>query len=184
MQPGEVKNRTGTPQNMPPKILLTEEQIQRRVKEMGQQISRDYAGKKLMLICVLHNGFIFAADLMRAIEIPVLCQFVQPQRKVQGNSLKVEIHYGPKFDVKDKDVILVEGLVQSGQTTEFLIRTILSWGASSAKLATLVDKQTARRVPLQPDYMGFILEETYIVGYGLGDPDYGRNLPHIQKPAR
>jgi hypoxanthine phosphoribosyltransferase len=170
---------------MPPKILLTTEQIQSRVKEIGQQISRDYVGKKLMLICVLHNGFIFAADLMRAIEIPVLCQFVQPQRKAaQGNSLRVEIHYGPEFDVKDKDIILVEGLVQSGQTTEFLMRTILSWGASSAKLAALVDKQTARRVPLQPDYMGFILQETYIVGYGMGDPDYGRNLPHIQNAAR
>jgi hypoxanthine phosphoribosyltransferase len=166
---------------MPPKILLSAEQIQRRVKEMGQQISRDYRGKRLMLICVLQNGFIFAADLMRAIEIPVLCQFVQPQRKsVEGGSPRVEIHYGPEFDVKSKDVILVEGLVQSGQTTDFLMRAIQSWGANSVKLAALVDKQTARRVPLQPDYMGFILEETYIVGYGMGNPDYGRNLPHIQ----
>lgn len=166
---------------MPPKILLTAEQIQRRVKEMGQQISRDYAGKRLMLICVLQNGFVFTADLVRAIEIPVLCQFVQPHRKPsEGKSLHVEIHYGPEFDVKGKEVVLVEGLVQSGQTTEFLLRTLISWGAASAKLAALVDKQTARRVPLQPDYMGFILEETYVVGYGMGDPDYGRNLPHIQ----
>jgi hypoxanthine phosphoribosyltransferase len=75
-------------------------------------------------------------------------------------------------------------LVQSGQTTEFLLRTIQSWGAASIKLAALVDKQTARRVPVQPDYMGFILEETFIVGYGMGDPDYGRNLPHIQSGHR
>ena len=166
---------------MPPKILLTAEQIQRRVKEMGQQISRDYAGKRLMLICVLHNGFVFAADLLRSIDIPVLIQFVQPQRKQQeGNSPRVEIHYGPEFDVKGKDVVLVEGLVQSGHTTEFLMQTILGWGAASVKLAALVDKQTARRVPLHPDYMGFILEETFIVGYGMGDPDFGRNLAHIQ----
>ena len=166
---------------MPPKVLLTAEQIQRRVKEMGQQISRDYAGKKLMLICVLQNGFVFAADLLRAIDIPVLCQFVQPQRKpIEGNSPRIEIHYGPEFDVKGMEIVLVEGLVQSGQTTEFLLRTLLSWGAASAKLAALVDKQTARRVPLHPDYMGFILEETSIVGYGMGDPNYGRNLPHIQ----
>jgi hypoxanthine phosphoribosyltransferase len=166
---------------MPPKILLTAEQIQKRVKEMGQQISRDYVGKRLMLICVLQNGFVFAADLIRSIEIPVLCQFVQPQRKsVEGDCPRVEIHYGPEFNVKDKEVVIVEGLVQSGQTTEFLMRTMLSWGAASVKLAALVDKQTARRVPLQPDYMGFISEETYIVGYGMGDPDYGRNLPHIQ----
>ena len=166
---------------MPPKILLTAEQIQRRVKEMGQQISRDYAGKRLMLICVLQNGFVFAADLLRAIDIPVLCHFVQPQRKpIEGDSSHLEIYYGPEFNVKGKEVLLVEGLVQSGQTTEFLMRTVLSWGAESVKLAALVDKQTARRVPLQPDYMGFILEETYIVGYGMGDPDFGRNLPHIQ----
>lgn len=169
---------------MPPKVLLTAEQIQRRVKEMGQQISRDYTGKRLMLICVLQNGFVFAADLLRAIEIPVLCQFVQPQRRqVEGDS-RVDIHYGPEFDVKGKEVVLVEGLVQSGQTTEFLLRTIQSWGAASVKLAALVDKQTARRVPVQPDYMGFILEETFIVGYGMGDPDYGRNLPHIQSGHR
>ena len=170
---------------MPPKILLTPDQIQRRVKEIGQQISRDYVGKKLMLICVLQNGFIFAADLMRAIQIPVLCQFVQPQRKqAEGNALRVELHYGPEFDVKGKDVVLVEGLVHSGQTTEFLLRTIAIWGASSVKLATLIDKQTARRVSLQADYMGFILEEPFIVGYGMGDPDYGRNLPHIQSVGR
>jgi hypoxanthine phosphoribosyltransferase len=170
---------------MPPKILLTAEQIQRRVKEIGQQISRDYAGKNLMLICVLQNGFIFAADLLRAIDIPVLCQFVHPQRKSpEANSPRVEIHYGPEFDVKGKNVILVEGLIQSGHTTEFLMRTILSWGASSVKLAALIDKQTARRVPVQPDYMGFILEETFLIGYGLGDPDFGRNLPHIQNAAR
>ena len=170
---------------MPPKILLTAEQIQRRVKEMGQQISRDYAGKRLMLICVLQNGFVFAADLLRSIDVPVLVQFVQPQRKQQeGNSPRVEIHYGPEFDVKGKDVVLVEGLVQSGHTTEFLMRTILGWGAASVKLAALVDKQTARRVPLHPDYMGFILEETFIVGYGMGDPDFGRNLQHIQSGGK
>lgn len=169
---------------MAPKVLLTAEQIQRRVKELGEQISRDYAGKRLMLICVLHNGFVFAADLLRAIDIPVLCQFVQPQRKPVEGTAQIEIHYGPEFDVKGKEIILVEGLIQSGQTTEFLLRTIQSWGASSVKLAALIDKQASRRVPVQPDYMGFILNEPFLIGYGMGDPDYGRNLPHIQSVAR
>ena len=170
---------------MPQKVLVTAEQIQRRVKELGQQISREYAGKNLMLICVLENGFVFAADLLRAIEIPVQCQFVRPQRKAKGNGGAVEIFYGPEFDVKGKDVLLVEGLIQSGQTSEFLLRTMLSWGASSAKLAALIDKQNARRVPIQPDYFGFLLDETFIVGYGMGDPVYGRNLPFIanEKPV-
>jgi hypoxanthine phosphoribosyltransferase len=166
---------------MPSKVLLTAEQIQRRVKEMGQQISRDYAGKDLLLICVLPNGFVFAADLIRAIEIPVRCHFMQPQSKPSGSgSSRLEIYYGPEFDVKSKEVLLVEGLVQSGQTTEFLMRTVLSWGAGSVKLAALIDKQNARKVPLQPDFMGFILKETFIIGYGMGDPHFGRNLSNIE----
>ena len=170
---------------MPGKILLTAEQIQRRVSEIGQQISRDYAGKDLMLLCVLPNGFVFGADLIRAIEIPVSCQFVQPQRKtVEGAASQIQIHYGPEIDVKGKDVVFVEGLIQSGQTTEFLMRTILGWGASSVRLAAMIDKQTARRVALQPDYMGFIIEETFIIGYGLGDPQYHRNLPYIQSVGK
>jgi hypoxanthine phosphoribosyltransferase len=170
---------------MTDKILLTAEQIQRRVKEMGQQISRDYAGKNLMVICVLPNGFVFGADLIRSINLRVLCHFVQPQRKaMDGAASQVQIHYGPEIDVKGKDVLFAEGLIQSGQTTEFLMRTIQSWGAASVKLAALIDKQSARRVALQPDYMGFIIEETYIVGYGLGDPQYGRNLPHIQSGGK
>jgi hypoxanthine phosphoribosyltransferase len=170
---------------MPQKILLTTEQIQRRVSEIGQQISRDYAGKNLMLICVLPNGFVFGADLIRAIEIPVSCQFVQPHRKtINGAASQIQIHYGPEIDVKGKDVLFVEGLIQSGQTSEFLMRTILSWGASSVKLAAMIDKQTARRVALQPDYMGFIIEETFIIGYGLGDPQYHRNLPYIQSAGK
>jgi len=170
---------------MPGKILLTAEQIQRRVSEIGQQISRDYAGKDLMLLCVLPNGFVFGADLIRAIEIPVSCQFVQPQRKtVDGAASQIQIHYGPEIEVKGKGVVFVEGLIQSGQTTEFLMRTILGWGASSVKLAAMIDKQTARRVALQPDYLGFIIEETFIIGYGLGDPHYNRNLPYIQSAGK
>jgi len=138
-----------------------------------------------MLLCVLPNGFVFGADLIRAIEIPVSCQFVQPQRKtVEGAASQIQIHYGPEIDVKGKDVVFVEGLIQSGQTTEFLMRTILGWGASSVKLAAMIDKQTARRVALQPDYLGFIIEETLIIGYGLGDPHYNRNLPYIQSAGK
>jgi len=166
---------------MAPKILLSAEQIQRRVKEIGQQISRDYVGKELMLLCVLPNGFVFAADLIRAIDIPVTCQFIQPRKKSPpGHASQVQIHYGSTVDVTGKHVVLVEGLIQSGHTTEFLLRMVLSWSAASAKLVALIDKQSARRVPVQPDYMGFILEETFVVGYGLGDPEYGRNLPYIQ----
>jgi len=165
---------------MPPTVLVSAEQIQRRIREMAQEISRDYASKNLLLVCVLPNGFVFAADLIRAIDIPVSCQFVQPQRRPSPDgSPHVQIFYGAEFDVNGKDVLLLEGLVQSGQTADFLIRIFQTRGAASVKLAALVDKQTSRRVPLQPDYMGFIIEETFVVGYGMGDPEYGQNLPYL-----
>jgi hypoxanthine phosphoribosyltransferase len=110
---------------------------------------------------------------------------VQPQRKpLDGAASHIQIHYGSEFNVKDKEILLVEGIIQSGQTSEFLLGTMIAWGASSVKLAALIDKQTARRIPLQPDYMGFIIEDSFIVGYGMGDPLYGRNLPHIQSGGK
>src|SRR5690348_15245026 len=99
---------------MPDNILLSVEQIQRRVREMGQQISRDYAGKNLMLICVLPDGFVFCADLIRAVSIPSIVHFVQPQRKAMtGTASQIQIHYGPEIDVKGTDVLFLEGLIQS-----------------------------------------------------------------------
>ena len=86
-------------------------------------------------------------------------------------------------NVEGKDVLLVEALVQSGITSEFLIRNLYGRGAANVKLAAFLDKQTARRVPLQPDYFGFLMSESFVVGYGLGTPDLGRNLPYIAARA-
>src|SRR5947209_20333305 len=98
---------------MAAKVLLTAEQIQNRVREMGQKISRDYAGKNLMLICVLQNGFVFAADLIRAINIPVLCQFVQQQRKpLDGAACHIQIQYGSEFNVMEQAILVVEAISQ------------------------------------------------------------------------
>lgn len=163
------------------KIVLTTEQLQKRVAELARQINTDYAGKQLHVLCVLPNGFMFAADLVRQLEMPVHCTFVRPESKdrLHGGTEVMEIFFTPEEDVKGKDILLVEALVQSGITSEFLMRNIHARGAKSVKLCALLDKQSERRVMLTPDYFGFLVESSYMVGYGLGAPDIGRNLPYV-----
>jgi len=161
-----------------PRVLLSAEQIGRRVQEMGRQISRDFQGKTLCAVGVLENSFIFMADLVRQLEVPVVCQFLKVESK-QANASTTELFFSPERDVEGKDVLLIEMLVKTGVTSEFLLRNLLGRGASSVKLAVLLDKQSARCIALQPDYFGFLLNEAFVVGYGLGDPDVGRNLPFI-----
>lgn len=161
--------------------ILTAEQIQRRVSDIARQINGDYAGKTLYAVGLLEDGFIFMADLVRQLEIPVVCQFVKPdtQEITRGEAETTEIFFSPEVDVKDGDVLLVQGLLQSGVTTEFLSRNLLVRGAKSVKVCTLLDRQSGRRVFLQPDYFGFLVDEKYVFGYGLGAPNLGRNLPYI-----
>ena len=163
------------------RVLLNAEQIAKRVKELARQISDDYKGKTLHAICVLENGFIFMADLLRDVTVPTVCQFVKPEfTEVQtGSVTTTEIFFSPEIKVEGQHVLLIEALVQSGITSDFLIRNILARGAASVKLAVLLDKQAARRISLQPDYFGFLIDESFVVGYGLGAPQLGRNLPYI-----
>jgi hypoxanthine phosphoribosyltransferase len=160
------------------RVLLSADQIRKRVQEIARQISADFRGRTLYVVCVLENGFIFMADLVRELEVPVVCQFVKPQFK-DTNASTTEIFFSPEVNVEGQHVLLVEALVQSGITSEFLIRNLAGRGAATVKLAALLDKQSARRVPLQPDYFGFLINESFVVGYGLGAPQVGRNLPYI-----
>jgi hypoxanthine phosphoribosyltransferase len=161
-----------------PRILLSAEQIRKRVQEMARQISNDFRGKTLYVVGVMENGFIFMADLVRELDLNVVCLFVRAESK-EANSTTTEIFFSPELDVQGQHVLLVEVLVQSGLTTEFLIRNLAGRGAASVKLAVLLDKQSARRVSLQPDYFGFLMNESFVVGYGLGDQHFARNLPYI-----
>jgi hypoxanthine phosphoribosyltransferase len=160
------------------RVVINAEQVQKRVREMARQISHDYLGRTIYAVCILENGFMFMADLVRALEVPVVCQFVKPERRESATG-KVEIFFSPEVQVEGGHVLLVEAVVQSGVTSEFLMRNLMARGAASVKLATLLDKQAARRISLQPDYFGFLVENTFLHGYGLGSPDLGRNLPFI-----
>jgi len=165
-------------QSQYPRVLLLAEQIRKRVQEMARQISDDFRGKTVYVVGVMENGFIFMADLVRELDLNVVCLFVRAESK-EANSTTTEIFFSPELDVQGQHVLLVEVLVQSGLTTEFLIRNLAGRGAASVKLAVLLDKQSARRVSLQPDYFGFLMNESFVVGYGLGDQHFARNLPYI-----
>jgi len=172
----------------PLRPIITTEQLQKRVKELGRQISDDYKGQTIQMLAVLENAFIFVADLVRAVDVPVVCQFVKPKynRPQAGSGSDVmEIFFSHEPDIKGQHIVLVEGLVHSGITTDFLMGDLRSRGAASVKLATLLDRQSARRVPLQPDYFGFLVDEAFVVGYGLGAPEQtNRNLPYLAAQPR
>lgn len=163
------------------KPVISTEQIQKRVREMGRQISADYRGKTAHALAVLENGFLFMADLVRVLEMPVMCEFIKPlyRDRTHGTTTSKEIFFSPEIEVRGHHVLLVEGLVHSGVTTDFLMNGLRSRGAASVRLATLLDRQSARRVALQPDYFGFLVDDKFLVGYGLGNPLLERNLPYL-----
>jgi hypoxanthine phosphoribosyltransferase len=166
------------------KPVINAEQIQKRVREMGRQISADYRGKTAHALAVLENGFMFMADLVRALDVPLMCEFIKPlyRDRIQGTTTSKEIFFSPEIEVRGHHVLLVEGLVHSGVTTDFLMNGLRSRGAASVRLATLLDRQAARRVALQPDYFGFLVDDKFLVGYGLGNPLLERNLPYLAAP--
>jgi len=166
----------------PLRQVIASEQIQKRVKELGRHISDDYQGQTIQALAVLENAFIFMADLVRALDVPVVCQFIKPKYSKQGNSggEVMEIFFSHEPDIRGQHILLVEGLVHSGVTSEFLMSDLRARGAASVKLVTLLDRQSARRVALQPDYFGFLVDEVFLVGYGLGAVEQiNRNIPYL-----
>jgi hypoxanthine phosphoribosyltransferase len=171
----------------PLRQVIAAEQIQKRVKELARHISDDYQGQTIQALAVLENAFMFMADLVRALEVPVVCQFIKPKyskqsSKKQGGQVGdvVEIFFSHEPDIRGQHILLVEGVVHSGVTSEFLMSDLRARGAASVKLVTLLDRQSARRVALQPDYFGFLVDETFLVGYGLGAAEQtNRNIPYL-----
>jgi len=162
--------------------VISGDQILKRVRELGRQISDDYRGKTVVALGILENSFMFMADLVRAVDAPLVCTFIKPryQQTKQGEAPIMEIFFSHELDIKDKHVLLVEGLVHSGVTTEFLMSDLRVRGAASVKVVTLLDRQSARRVDLRADYFGFLVDDSFLCGYGLGSPEQtSRNLPYV-----
>jgi hypoxanthine phosphoribosyltransferase len=167
----------------PLRSVISAEQIQKRVREMGRQISDDYQGRTVHVLALLENSFMFMADLVRAMDVPITCTFVKPRYRPQpasGASEMLEILFSHDLDIREKDILLVEGLLHSGVISEFLMNDLRAREAASVKLVTLLDRPSARRVQLQPDYFGFLVDEVFLVGYGLGSAEQtNRNLPYL-----
>ena len=165
------------------KVLLTEEQLKKRIAEMGEAISRDYAGKTPTVICILKGAVMFYTDLLREITVPLTMDFMAVSS--YGNKTKssgeVEIRKDLSCSIENKHVLIVEDIVDSGFTLSYLSRMLASRGAASIKIATLLDKP-ARRAPgvtLKTDYSGFVIGDEFVVGYGLDYAELYRNLPYI-----
>ena len=164
-------------------VLLTEGQLAARVAELGDQISRDYAGKDLMLICILKGANIFLADLVRQISIPLAYDFVAVSSYGADTKSSGVVRILKDLDesVESKHVLVVEDIVDTGLTLRlsYLLENLRSRRAASVKVCTLLDKPARRRVDVPVDYFGFKIEDQFVVGYGLDYQGRYRNLPYI-----
>lgn len=164
-------------------VLLTEEQIRTRVAELGAEISRDYAGKDLMLVCILKGANIFLADLCRQITIPLSYDFVAVSSYGADTKSSGVVRILKDLDesVESKHVLVVEDIVDTGLTLRlsYLLENLKSRRAASVKICTLLDKPSRRRVDLPVDYCGFQVEDKFVIGYGLDYASMYRNLPYV-----
>ena len=165
------------------RVLLSQEQIQTRVEEMGRQIAWDYRGKNPAMGCILKGAVMFYTDLLRAMPIQLSMDFmaVSSYGKRTKSSGEVEIRKDLSTSIENRHVIIVEDIIDSGFTLSYLSRMLSARGAKSIKICTLLDKP-ARRAPgitLKADYSGFEIEDAFVVGYGLDYDEAYRNLPYI-----
>lgn len=162
------------------KPLFTAEQIQQKVKEMAENISNDYEGKDLLAVGVMRGAFMFFSDLVRAVRVPLVIDFMVAASYVKTASTgEVKIYHDIREDVTDKDVLLIEDIVDTGITLNFIREHILMRRPRSLKICTLLDKKERRVVDVPLDYVGFDIPNEYVVGYGLDYDNKYRNLPYI-----
>ena len=163
------------------KVLLTREEIQKRITELGAEISRDYAGQDLLLICVLKGAVIFLADLMRQISVPVEIDFmaVSSYGAATVSSGVVRILKDLDVSIENGHCLIVEDIIDTGLTLKYLEENLNSRQPASLKIVTLLDKPERRQVEIAPDYCGFQIPDEFVVGYGLDFDEKYRSLPDI-----
>lgn len=163
------------------KVLLSEEEVDKKIKEIGQQISEDYAGKEVHLVCVLKGGSFFMCELAKRITVPVSLDFMSVSS--YGGDTKssgiVKIVKDLDEPLAGKDVIVVEDIIDSGRTLSYLLEMLKDRKPNSLKLCTLLDKPDRRVVDVKIDYTAFQVPDEFIVGYGLDYDQKFRNLPYI-----
>ncbi len=162
-------------------ILIDEKTLQARIRELGEQISRDYQGKRPILVGVLKGAFMFMADLIRHISIPHEIDFMATSSygAATESSGVVRILKDLDTPISGRDVLIVEDIIDTGLTLDYLIRILKARNPASLRVCTLLDKRERRRIPIPLDYVGFEIPNKFVVGYGLDFGEIYRNLPYI-----
>ena len=163
-------------------VYLTKEEIIGRTWDLGQQLTNDYKGKTPIILSVLNGSFIFTADLVRHIELPLKIEFVRlSSYEGTSSSGRITEVLGLKTDLKDQDIIIVEDIVDTGLTLSNFIKTVKSKNPNSVRVVSLLRKPDAITFPIDIDYVGFDIPNDFVLGYGLDYDEVGRELPQIYK---
>lgn len=163
------------------KVVFSKEEIQSKIEEMGKQITEDYEGESILVVSLLKGSFIFTADLVRNIEVPVQIEFMTTSSYGDGeeSSGKVDIISDLKTNIEGRHVLIVDDIMDSGLTMEVIANHLKQSNPKTVRTCVLLDKPERRKVDMVPDYSGFVIPDLFIVGYGLNYGDYYRNIPYI-----
>ena len=163
------------------RVLFTEEELKRRVKELGGQLTRDFADKDPVFVGVLKGCFVFMADLLRSVDMHCTMDFMAVSSYGSGTTTTgaVKINKDLSADIEGRHVIIVEDILDSGVTLSYLMKVLQARGANSIRLCTLLSKPERHRVEVPIDYLGFEIPDEFVVGYGLDYAEKYRNLPYI-----
>lgn len=162
-------------------VLISQEDVEKRIKELGAQISEDYEGKELTVICILKGSLYYASELTKNISVPVFMEFMRCQSYGSGtvSSGDVKVTVDTCSDIKGKHVLVVEDIIDSGNTLSRLVKLLKEREPASLALTTLLDKPERRETAVDVDYIGFTIPDAFVVGYGLDYDEKYRNLPYI-----
>lgn len=163
------------------KVMIGRDELHSKTKELAARISEDYRGKELLMVCVLKGGFMFLADLAREMTIDVNLDFISCSSygSATVSSGVVRILKDIDYDITGKHVLIVEDLIDTGLTLNYLKDLFAAKGCASVKVCTILDKPSRRRVVMEPDYEGIIIPDAFVVGYGLDYAEKYRNLPDV-----
>lgn len=176
-------------QNDIAKILISREQLEQRIAELGEAISRDYAGKDLLLVCILKGGVLFLSDLVRAIKIPHAIDFMAISSyggaRTESSGV-VRILMDLNASIENRNVLIIEDIIDTGHTLAHIIDLLKTRNPRSLKICTLLNKPSRREMAVQVDYIGFDIPNEFVIGYGLDYEEFYRNLPFVGvlKPER
>ncbi len=164
------------------KVLIARDELDRRTKELGEAISRDYAGKDLLLVCILKGGVLFLSDLVRAITIPHSMDFMAISSyggtRVESSGV-VRILMDLNTNIEGRNVLIVEDIIDTGRTLTYITQNLRTRNPASLKICTLLNKPSRRQGPVKLDYVGFDIPNEFVIGYGLDYNEIYRNLPFV-----